>query len=152
MLLFFSGIGVNLNIHNRSGELDRAMKHLKNFVAKYPPNHIRTPTPKSTFRSTRTSLLGSRPLVCMTSTTEVPDDHVPPLMMFRDISVLHMRLLDEGRMKDITYMTWLCKSYESALRMRRDAAVKAEVPDVEEKQITYLHQSLLPLMLPRLPA
>ena len=110
------------------------MQHLKAFAAQYPPNDVRTPTPKPIFRSTRTSLMGSRPLVRMTSETEVPDDHVPPLMMFRDLRVLHNRLIDEGRTKDINYLTWLCKAYEWALRVRRDAAVKAEVPEDEGKQ------------------
>ena len=113
------------------------MQHLKAFAAQYPPNDIRTPTPKTILRSTRTSLVGSRPLVRMTTETDVPDDHVPPLMMFRDISILHHRLLDEeGRTKDIKYVTWLCKAYEWALRIRRDAGVKAEFPEVEEKRIT----------------
>ena len=116
--------------------MDRAIEHLKAFAARYPPNDIRTPTLKTNLRSTRTSLVGSRPLVRMTSETEVPDDHVPPLMTFRDISVLHHRLLDEGRTNDLKYVTWLCKAYEWALRIRRDAAVKAEVREVEEKQIT----------------
>lgn len=112
------------------------MYHLRLFAAHYPPNDARTPTPKSIFRSTRTSLVGSRPLVRMTSETEVPDDHVPPLIMFRDISVLHGRLTDEGRTKDIKYLTWLCKAYEWSLRIRRDAAVNAKVPAVEGKQIS----------------
>ena len=72
----------------------------------------------------------------MTSETEVPDDHIPPLMSFRDISVLHHRLMDEDRTEDIKYVTWLCKAYEWALRVRRDAALKAEVPEVEEMQMT----------------
>ena len=112
------------------------MQHLKAFAKQYPPNDVRTPTPKTNLRSTRTSLVGLRPLVRMTSESEVPDDHVPPLMMFRDISVLHHRLMDEGRTKDIKYVTWLCRAYEWALRVRRDASVKAEVPEVEGKQIT----------------
>ena len=88
------------------------MQHLKAFAAQYPPNVIRTPTPKTNFRSMRTSLMGSRPLVRMTSQTEIPDDHVPPLMIFRDLSILHHRSMDEGRMKDMKYVMWLCKAYE----------------------------------------
>ena len=130
------GISVDPNTHKRSGELDRAMDHLRAFATQYPPSDVRTPTPKTNLRSTRTSLVGSRPLVRMTSETEVPDDHVPPLMMFRDISVLHHRLLDEDRTKDIKFVTWLCKAYEWALRVRRDAAVKAEVSEVEGEQVT----------------
>jgi hypothetical protein len=135
MLLFQWYRCVNPNICNRSDELDRAMDHLRAFVAQYPPNDVRTPTPKTLLRSTRTSLAGSRPLVRLTSETEVPDDNVPPLMVFRDVSALHVRLVDEGRTKDIKYVTWMCKAYEWSLRIRRDAAVKAEVPEVEEKRI-----------------
>ena len=110
------------------------MHHLKAFATRYPPKHIRTPTPKTNLRSTRTALEGSRPLVRMTSETEVPDDHVPPLIVFRDVSVLHLRLTDEGRVEDIKYVTWMCKSYEWALRVRKDAATKAKVSDVEEEE------------------
>lgn len=110
------------------------MDHLKAFAAQYPPNDVRTPTPKTNLRSTRTSLVGSRPLVRMTSETEVPDDHVPPLLMFRDIEVLHHRLTDEGRIKDIGYVTWLSKAYEWALRVRRDAAVKLKVSEVDKSK------------------
>ena len=110
------------------------MDHLKAFATQYPPNNIRIPPLKTFLHSTRTSLVGSRPLVRMTCETEVPDDHVPPLLMFRDVEMLHHRLMDEGRVKDIGYVTWLCKAYEGALRVRRDAGFKARV--VEEKEAT----------------
>ncbi|CAA7262078.1 unnamed protein product [Cyclocybe aegerita] len=106
--------------------LDRALTHLRSFAAKYPPTTIRMPSPKYAFQSTRTSLQAARPLVRMTSATEVPDDHVPPLMTFRDLEVLHHRLIDEERPRDIGYVTWLCKAYQGSLRMRRDGSVKAK--------------------------
>ncbi|KAF9484173.1 hypothetical protein BDN70DRAFT_798221 [Pholiota conissans] len=106
--------------------VDRALSQLKAFAAKYPPNEVRTPAPKPNFRSTRTSLVGHRPLVRMTSAAEVPDDYVPPLVTFRDVEILHHRLIDYSRKKDIAYVTWLCKAYEWALRVRRDEAVKAK--------------------------
>ena len=63
----------------------------------------------------------------MTEVTEVPDDNVPPLMTFRDLEILHHRLIDEARVKDIRpYVTWLCKAYEYGLRKRRDEAVKSK--------------------------
>ncbi|PPQ76037.1 hypothetical protein CVT24_006697 [Panaeolus cyanescens] len=67
--------------------------------------------PKHPSRSTRVSLVGARPLVRVIPATEVPDDHVLPLITFRDIEVLHHRLIDEERPQDIKYLTWLCKSY-----------------------------------------
>ena len=115
-LLFFS-LTTSLppttqDVSHKNIDLDRAMQHLKAFAAQYPPNIIRTPTPNTNFRSMRTSLMGSRPLVRMTSQTEIPDDHVPPLMIFCDLLILHHRLMDEGRTKDMKYVTWLCKAYE----------------------------------------
>jgi hypothetical protein len=63
------------------------------------------------------------------------DDNVPPLMAFRDLELLHHRLVDEGMEKDIKYVTWLCKAYEWALRVRRDEAVKAR-PASEVKSVS----------------
>ena len=99
------------------------MSQLCTFMAKYD---VRTPPPKPHFRSTRTSLVGQRALVRMTGVTEVPDDNVPPLMTFRELEILHHRLIDEARVKDIKYVTWLCKAYEYGLRKRRDEAVKSK--------------------------
>ncbi|KAF8970692.1 hypothetical protein BDZ97DRAFT_1790526 [Flammula alnicola] len=107
--------------------IDRSMAQLRAFAAKYPPNAVRTPAPKPAFRSTRTSLVGQRPLVRMTSAAEVPDDYVPPLVTFRDVEILHHRLIDYERTKDIGYVTWVCKAYEWALRVRRDETVKTGI-------------------------
>ena len=74
----------------------------------------------------RTVLVGHRPLVRMTSSTEVPDDHVPPLLMFRDVEVLHHRLVARGARKEIDYLKYLTKAYEWALRKRRDEVLRAE--------------------------
>jgi hypothetical protein len=113
----------------------RAMSLLRAFAAKYPPNSVRTPSPKLPFQSTRTSLVGNRPLVRMTSAADMADDNVPPLITFRDVELLHHRLVDEGMEKDIKYITWLCKAYEWALRVRRDEAIKAR-PINEVKDLT----------------
>jgi len=104
------------------------MDQLREFAAMYPPEVIKTPVLRSPLSSTKTSLIGERPLVRMTSVTEVPDDYVPPLVVFRDIEVLHHRLLVEERKKDIGFVTWLCKSYEWALRIRRNRAINTNVP------------------------
>ena len=62
----------------------------------------------------------------MTSSTEVPDDGVPPLLMFRDVEVLHHRLVAQGATKEIAYLKYLTKAYEWALRKRRDEVLRAE--------------------------
>lgn len=110
------------------------MAQLRAFAAKYPPKQVRTPPPKPAFRATRTALVGARPLVRMAGVTEVPDDHVPPLFTFRNVEILHHRLVYFARKADIGYVTWLCKAYEWALRVRRDEAVKARPPKATEAE------------------
>ncbi|KAG6902918.1 hypothetical protein C0995_009309 [Termitomyces sp. Mi166 len=116
-----------------TNDLDRAMQHLRTFAARYPPSDVRAPTPKPAMRSSRTVLTGSRPLVRMTSNFDVPDDHVPPLIMFDDIEILHHRLVARRSVADIKYVAWLSKAYEGALRARRNAALKLRAgKEVEE--------------------
>lgn len=122
-----------LVFRNRTDNLDQAMSHLRDFAAKYPPQQVRTPQQKPDFRSTRTSLVGARPLVRMASVTEVPDDYVPPLITFRNVEILHHRLVDYSRKADIGYVMWLSKAYEWALRVRRDEAVRAKPAKIKEE-------------------
>jgi hypothetical protein len=67
----------------------------------------------------------------MTSSAEVPDDHVPPLLMFDDLEVLHHRLLATEAGEEIGYLKYLCKAYEWALRARRDNAMKIPLEKVD---------------------
>lgn len=144
-------------------------------------------------RSTRTSLVGARPLVRLTSPVSAASaisivspvneqvggsgGQIPPLLMWRDLEVLHHRIIAgvgsavdetksasveqeqeqmevtkpnmtsqeildatlktrkerrEKREKDLAYIKWVCKSYEWALRVRRDEAMRAGV-EVESK-------------------
>lgn len=133
--LFFVMFLLNLMLLTSNENVTRAMSLLRAFAAKYPPNSVRTPSPKLPFQSTRTSLVGKRPLVRMTSAADMADDNVPPLITFRDVELLHHRLVDEGMQKDIKYVTWLCKAYEWALRVRRDEAIKSK-PINEVKGLT----------------
>ncbi|KAH7871200.1 uncharacterized protein C8R40DRAFT_1055136, partial [Lentinula edodes] len=141
---------------------DRALSHLRTFVQKYPASAIRFPQKSSTpihsqtttflkpaMRSTRTSLVGARPLVRLTSPVSAASaisivspvneqvggsgGQIPPLLMWRDLEVLHHRIIAEKREKDLAYIKWVCKSYEWALRVRRDEAMRAGV-EVESKQ------------------
>ncbi|KAG5728259.1 hypothetical protein E4T56_gene19087 [Termitomyces sp. T112] len=119
-----------------TNNLDRAMQHLRAFAARYSPSDVRIPTPRPAMRSTRTVLIGDRPLVRMTSNVEVPDDHVPPLIMFNDIEVLHHRLVARRSVANIKYIAWLSKSYEGALRARRAAALKLRPGEEVEEEFT----------------
>ncbi|KAI0339109.1 hypothetical protein BDW22DRAFT_1347966 [Trametopsis cervina] len=81
--------------------------------------------------STRTSLVGSRPLVRLINSTEIPDETVPPLLTFSELEVLHHRLVSAKRAEDIRYIKWLSRAYEGALKARRDSIMSAK-PVVEK--------------------
>ncbi|KAF9074462.1 hypothetical protein BDP27DRAFT_1287915 [Rhodocollybia butyracea] len=117
--------------------LDRAMVHLRSFVDRYPASSIRDQQTivKLAMRSTRTSLVGDRPLVRLTSPAEVPDSRVPPLLTWKDLEVLHHRLIIAGRReKDIAYIKYVCKAYEWALRVRRDETMRAKPGTRENRE------------------
>jgi len=113
-------------LHHSVGNLDRSVGQVKVFAERYPPSSTRQPAPKLPLQSTRTVLHGPRPLVRMTSTTELPDDTVPPLLTFTDVEILHHRLVAAGRKDAIGYIKYVCKAYEGALRIRRDLTMRAE--------------------------
>ncbi|KAE9389909.1 hypothetical protein BT96DRAFT_889761 [Gymnopus androsaceus JB14] len=124
--------------------LDRAMSHLQSFVKRYPASAIREPQSivKLSMRATRTSLVANRPLVRLSTLSEVPDVDVPSLLTWKDLEVLHHRLVAAGRReKDIAYIKYICKSYEWALRVRRDETMRAkpgrgEMEKVQDNGIT----------------
>ncbi|KAF7307820.1 hypothetical protein MKEN_01142100 [Mycena kentingensis (nom. inval.)] len=109
--------------------LSRALSQLSAFVRRFPASAVRKPSPRLAFRSTRTVLVGARPLVRLRPQTEVPDDDVPPLLLFDDLELLHHRLAaaEPPREKDIANLKFICKSYEWALRRRREQTLKAEM-------------------------
>lgn len=117
----------------RTDNIYRAVDHLKFFADRYPPHSMRKPAPKPALRGTRTVLDAARPLVRMTTSVELPDDTVPPLIMFKDVEILHHKLVAHERGRHIGYLTYLCKAYEGALRARRDAAMIAEPPKEKAK-------------------
>jgi hypothetical protein len=76
-------------------------------------------------RSSRVSLVAEgRPLVRLTTALDVQDDDVPPLLTFADIEMLHHRLVAASDVRGVAYVKWVCKSYEGALRKRREATLK----------------------------
>jgi len=118
-----------IRIYALHGQLDLALEHLKAFAQKYPPISLSRPATntKPPIRSTRTVLktghstaVAPRPLVRLTSATDVTDDTVPPFVSFSDLELLHHRLVAANRLKDIKYIKWICTSYTGALRKRRD--------------------------------
>ncbi|KAG8215307.1 hypothetical protein J3R82DRAFT_8896 [Butyriboletus roseoflavus] len=69
--------------------------------------------------------MAARPLVRLTSAVSPKDDRVPPIIAFSDVDLLHARLAEHGRVKDLGYIKWVCMAYANALKKRRDAVLKA---------------------------
>ncbi|KAJ6498181.1 hypothetical protein C8R47DRAFT_1212500 [Mycena vitilis] len=110
-----------------NGQLQRALDHIKAFEQRYPPSHLYERRRKAGFRSTKTVLVGARPLVRLTAPNEIPDDTVPPLLMFNDLEILHHRLVAASMRSGIAYVKYLCLAYEWGLRSRKNAVMKARV-------------------------
>ncbi|KAH7882214.1 hypothetical protein F5I97DRAFT_1913236 [Phlebopus sp. FC_14] len=131
-----------------SGDVDGALNLLRAFAtrsqADTSQSHREVTTPprlptlslfaKPPILSTRTVLTNAnsvsssstaRPLVRLTSAVGPSDDRVPPLIGFTDVELLHKRLVEQGRVKELGYIKWLCKAYTGALRRRRDAVLKS---------------------------
>ncbi|KAA1478989.1 hypothetical protein DENSPDRAFT_830168 [Dentipellis sp. KUC8613] len=118
-----------------TNQLDRALTHVREFATRYPPSAVREPSVLPPMRSSRTALLGAHPLVRFTSNTEVPDDTVPPLLGFAELEILHHRLVAARRRDAVGYVKYVCKAYEGALRMRRDATMRmATEAQTQEEQ------------------
>jgi hypothetical protein len=122
-----------IRVYTLNEDVDGALGVVRTFAGHYPPRSVQQALPKPALRSTKTVLgVGhtsiDRPLVRMTGALEVPDDYVPPLLLFKDLELLHHRLVMYGRAKDIAYLKWLAKAYEWALRVRRDETGRAVPP------------------------
>lgn len=137
---------------SRFNLLDKAMERVKLFAKEFPPGTLLTlPTStKPALRSTQTilansdqitktpavsapsassilSVIGGRPLVRLTSSTELVDDNVPPFLTFMDLRFLHQRLVVANRLNDVKYLTWVLKSYSGTLKMRREQTLQQGV-------------------------
>ncbi|KAG0702119.1 hypothetical protein DFH29DRAFT_923077 [Suillus ampliporus] len=143
-------------VHLLTGNVDRAIALVRTFMSRYPPTALlplaRNPSSaqvdapsrdatnkraitlfaKPPILSTRTVLSNPsstpRPLVRLTSAIGPPDERVPPLLSFADVELLHARLVEQGRGKEVGFLKWACKAYEGALRKRREAVLGARVP------------------------
>lgn len=139
-----------------NSNVDRAIALVRTFMSRYPPTallpsarnplsaHVDAPSQgvtnnrtislfaKPPILSTRTVLsnppAAPRPLVRLTSAIGPPDERVPPLLSFADMELLHTRLVEQGRGKEVKFLKWACKAYEGALRTRREAVLGARVP------------------------
>ncbi|KAG2138975.1 hypothetical protein DEU56DRAFT_980376 [Suillus clintonianus] len=145
-----------------NGNVDRAIALVRTFMSRYPPTALLPPTRNPSFAqidvpsqditskrkitlfakppilSTRTVLSNPsstpRPLVRLTSAIGPPDERVPPLLSFADVELLHTRLVEQGRGREVGFLKWACKAYEGALRTRREAVLGARVPVGDDVQ------------------
>jgi hypothetical protein len=155
-VFYFSVFMVILIPSFRNSNVDRAIALVRTFMSRYPPTallpsarnpssaHVDAPSQDVTNKrtitlfakppilSTRTILsnppAAPRPLVRLTSAIGPPDERVPPLLSFADLELLHTRLVEQGRGKEVKFLKWACKAYEGALRTRREAVLGARVP------------------------
>lgn len=89
---------------------DESLAQMARFHTLFPPSNVLStysPTPETSFK------------IRLTDPTALSESDIPPVLLWPDVDVLHQRLVREGRKKDIGWLTWVCKSYEVALRKRR---------------------------------
>ncbi|KAF8508069.1 hypothetical protein JB92DRAFT_2814976 [Gautieria morchelliformis] len=110
-----------LTINDR---LDEAVDLIYQFVDRYPPQIVKHPSPPDPRQSTRTSLYAERPIVRLTDRSTIPEDRIPPFLTFRDLNTLHHRAIAAKRPDYITYITWVARAYEGALRRRREGTLR----------------------------
>lgn len=60
----------------------------------------------------------------LTSASLVPDDHVPPMLMWADLEIVHHRLVARGDKHGVGFVKYVCNAYEGELRRRREATMK----------------------------
>jgi hypothetical protein len=121
-------------------ERAKALSTVKAFVDLYPPSSLRTSAPSAlALQSSRTSLAATtRPLMRLTSNTQVADENTPPYLTFGDVELLHHRLVSKGEIAEVGYLKYVCKAYVAALGMRRAdylRRVRGEKTDIISQSI-----------------
>jgi hypothetical protein len=92
------------------GDLDGALGLLEEFRVTYPAADILRdyqPSPPSSFT------------VRMTTPSTVAEPDIPPLLLFKDVDIVHQRLVREGDLRNVGKVKWICMAYEKALEKRR---------------------------------
>jgi hypothetical protein len=91
-----------------------AINLLNTFHTIYPPSEILESfeqTPPTPFQ------------IRMTDRTRIAESDIPPHILWGDVDVLHQRLVREGK-GEVGWLKWVTKSYEVALRKRRNWRLK----------------------------
>lgn len=125
VFLAFNGIVVLMRLCSNDC-LDEAMNLVRDFVQRYPPSLVKQPSPTDSSRSTRISLYGERPLVRLTDRTSIPEDRIPPFLLFKDLELLHHRSVSAKRRDYVNYIKWIASAYAGALRQRQTLTFAAD--------------------------
>ncbi len=99
-----------IRIHALSDDTTTALSRLDEFHNLYPPSAVvagYAPLPNVDL-SIRMSSIGS-----------TPEADVPPHLLWKDLDVLHQRLVTKEDRKGVARVKWIAKSYEGALLKRR---------------------------------
>lgn len=100
-----------------------ALGVLERFKGRFPASDIVnkvTPTSES---------LAPTPRIRLSSAINELEDQVPPHILFHDINILHLRLVQEGDLKGVGMVKWACVSYEKALETRRRRRLRDDGDD-----------------------
>lgn len=115
-----------IRMHALANDIPRSMDSIRSFVARYPPSNARVPAAQPEYRSPRVRLHAPRPLVRLTSATDVADDTVPPQLTWPDLDVVHHRCVVAGRTDGVKYIKWVCHAYRGAVKVRREKFLGVE--------------------------
>lgn len=104
-----------IRIHTLSGDTNTAVSLFQQFYTTYPPTaikHTYNPLPKDDLE------------IRMSTVTTTPEADVPPHLIFKDVDVLHQRLVHEEKWEEVGQLKALISHYERALELRRKWRVK----------------------------
>lgn len=99
-----------IRVHALNDDTTTSLSLLNQFHELYPPDHILqgySPTSDHGFS------------VRFTDPTTVAESDVPPHLLFKDVDVLHQRLVRDDKLGEVGRVKWICQSYEKALVKRR---------------------------------
>ncbi len=104
-----------IRLHAIFDDLDTSLRLLDEFHTLHPPSAIvraYSPLPETDLA------------IRMTSIGSVPEPDVPPHLIWKDLDVLHQRLVRDEGWKGVGKVKWVTKAYEGALIKRRRYRLK----------------------------
>ncbi|KIK56106.1 hypothetical protein GYMLUDRAFT_263806 [Collybiopsis luxurians FD-317 M1] len=99
-----SGIRLTMRLGFGAYKKPRANHGPSAFIIEPYPTSAKWDTTNPSMRATRTSFMGARPLVRLTSQAEIPNRYIPPLLTWKNMEVLCYWLPATDRQKGISNM------------------------------------------------